>query len=474
MEDKKLCDLGYESVNLYFSAICNLRCKYCFQPKVAGINKDTNKKVIEWISSGRLEDDILDLFGKDITNISLWGGEPSINLPYLTERIPEYFKKFPKLRNINFSSNVSRKNLCNNIIDLIKKVSEENIKSNRCMSIDVQFSIDGPPEINDFNRVGSKAEKIIDNITYICKKIKDIDPRYYNLSIKATTSKESLKWMMTNNNLEYYYDFFNEHQKHWESIIGDKAPYGGTCIYFVYPGNFTKEDGILFYELCKKQNSKEFKEKYKDCNVIFENQISLRIKKCLSTIRAGYYRPYKGEMLSICSCCAGKSSLGLTESGNIHICQATYMFDDNVIKYIEDNNIVSDFESTQGFSFRNFKNVIQNNIVVSKNDKVRLYRLLNNMKVFCSDIATKIQYFEVMIPQLAMAGQIDKKYLDSKYRDLAIAYLLFGGHECPADNIWEFGSPYIRSLAQTRLVLNGAFDFYLDNFYKDILDLKYE
>ena len=472
MEDKKLCDLGYESVNLYFSAICNLRCKYCFQPKIENINKDTNKKIIDWISSGRLEDDILDVFGKNITNISLWGGEPSINIPYLTERISNFYEKFPKLKSISFSTNISRKNLCNNIITLINRVSEENIKSNRCVSVDVQFSIDGPPEINDFNRVGSKADTIINNITYFCNKVKDINPRYYYLNIKSTISKESLRWLMTDNNLEYYYSFFISQYEKWESIIGNKAPRGGTFICFVYPGNFTKEDGILFYQLCKKQNSEEFKEKFKDSNVSFDNQVSSRIKNSMSVIRAGYYRSYKGEMLSSCSCCAGKSSLGLTESGNIHICHATYMFDENIIKYIEDNNIISDFEATQGFSFRNFKNVIQNNIVVSKDDKTRLYRLLNKMKVFNSDISTKIQYFEIMISQLAVSNQIDKKYLNSEYRDLAIAYLLFGGHECPADNIWEFGSPYIRSLSQTKLVLNGAFDYYLDNFYKDILDLK--
>ena len=94
------------------------------------------------------------------------------------------------------------------------------------------------------------------------------------------------------------------------------------------------------------------------------------------------------------------------------------------------------------------------------------------MKTFNSDIPTKIQYFEIMLSQLAVSGQIDKKYINSEYRDLAIAYLLFGGHECPADNTWEFGSPYIRSLSQIKLVLNGAFEYYLDNFNKDILNLK--
>lgn len=71
---EQLSKIGFKAVNLYFSAICNLRCRYCFQPKICEIGEETNKKIIKWISSGEMEEDILRYYGEDMESMCLWGG----------------------------------------------------------------------------------------------------------------------------------------------------------------------------------------------------------------------------------------------------------------------------------------------------------------------------------------------------------------------------------------------------------------
>lgn len=469
-----LIKFGLEAVTIYFSAICNLRCRYCFQPKINSISCEINKKIINWISSGKMEDDIIKYYGEDITSLGLWGGEPSINLPILENRLESLYSKFLKLKTIQYSSNISTKKLAINSINFIKKIDALNKKLNRNISVDLQFSIDGPPEINDYNRIGSNANTILDNITFLLEGLKNITPSSYFLNIKGTQSSDTIAFLIKNNNLLKYYRYFDKWQNKWENILPEeKIPRGATFISLVYPGNYTQEDGFNFKKLIEMQNSKMFQKK---CNcktsVNFDNQVTRRIKNTLAKLRTGYYGPHKEELVGNCTCSAGRNCGGLTYDSKFHLCQATYMFNEDILNYIEKHNLVSEFEAKQGFSFRNFKNVIKDNAVVSLEDNLKLSRLLYKLSCFNSNLSFKIQYFEIILSELAAAGQISKCYLDSQWRNLGIAYLLFGGNECPADNIWEFSTPYIRSTSQLKLVFNGAFEYYVNNFYEDVLDIN--
>lgn len=473
---KELYKAGFEAVNVYFSAVCNLKCRYCFQPKIGAIASPINKDIQKWISSGEMEKDILERYGENISDISFWGGEPSINLPFIGDRLPNYFITFPKLKAFSYSTNLSNKKLALNTINFVRALYENNLKFNRKIKLDLQISLDGPPEINDYNRIGVKASTICNNITYLLKELKDIPADYFQICIKGTQSSDSLKWLSQENNLESFYLFFDKWQNRWNKVGAMCGiPFGGTHLTLVYPGNFTKEDGLVFAGLLKKQCSPEFQRKILEetsTPLSFDNQATERIKSSFSNLRAGYYRSYKGELLNMCSCSACRSCGGISYDKKFHICQATYFFNERILKYIEDNNLISEFEEKQGFSFRNFKNVISENVVTNYDDDLKLSRLLYKMNTANNNLTMKIQYLEIILSELASAGQISECYLNPNWRDAAIAFILFGSSECPADNIWEFGSPYIRSTSQMKLMFNGAFEYYVDNFYNDILNVK--
>ena len=72
----------------------------------------------------------------------------------------------------------------------------------------------------------------------------------------------------------------------------------------------------------------------------------------------------------------------------------------------------------------------------------------------------------MIIRELCAAGQISSCYSEPLWRHLATAYMLYGGHECISNNLWEFGSPWIRSTDIFKLTLNGAFEFLMSECIK--------
>ena len=67
-----LVDLGVIAVSLYFTGSCDLQCTYCFQPKIKNHMKDENDKIREWLKSGKMEEDVLRVFGENIEALALW------------------------------------------------------------------------------------------------------------------------------------------------------------------------------------------------------------------------------------------------------------------------------------------------------------------------------------------------------------------------------------------------------------------
>lgn len=457
---------GYIAANIYFSGACNLKCKYCFQPKIKDTMSDVNKKIEEWIKSGKMEDDILKYIGKDTTCFSLWGGEPSINLPLLQERLPFIYSKFPNLDEIFYSTNISTKKLAQNTVNFIYTILHLNKKSKRKVKVSIQFSIDGPPEINDKDRIGSSAVSIMNNITYVLKALKNIpaDSRCFNLFGKSTTSADTLKWYLLpnekyENNLIYYYSFFEDYMVQWKEFC-DYYPILGD-ITLVYPGNYTKEDGKILAKIQEFLYSEKFKKRKWRISRNFDTQYGSRIQEAFSVLKKNEHSPDNMEMLCNCSCSAGRSCAGISYDGQFHWCHSTYFFDKEVNEIIVKKNLTTDFEKNQGFSFRNFKSYIEGVCTVPYENNLLLLRTLNLTDKFWKNLSTRTQYLTLQIKELASSGLIDKCFLEDRWQRLAVTYLLFGGNECPADNVWEFGSPYIRSTSQMKLLFNGAFQLIL-------------
>lgn len=469
----QLNKFGIEAVSLYFSGTCNLQCTYCFQPKVRQIMGGENEKCINWITSGKMEDDILRIIGNGVKVFGLWGGEPTLNLPYLAERLPYIYEKFPELESIDLSTNISTKRIVENILNFLEKVKDLNEKTGRELKVGIQLSIDGPPEITDKDRIGCHAEELIENSALVFQGCKDRNiEKNISFSHKPTISAESLRWMLEPNkeygdNLTYYYKWFDKHLAEWLKI-GNYCPTALGNITLVYPGHYTQEDGFNYATIIKKLMSKEFINndwKALSSNNFVHNQTTSRLDSAFSYLYSLFFSTenYKRNLY----CSAGVSCIGLDYEGKIHLCQSTFFYNDELIsKTIKDDKFLNDFEAGQGYKLDNYTSFFKGFSVFDPEDELRCLRFFDSIRTLKVNLPLKIQYLELMFIELAKAGQISRCYLEKEWRDLAIAFWIFGGNECTSDNLWEFGSLYVRDISHFRLIHNGAFEYLMNSIYK--------
>lgn len=463
---KKLSEYGFKAVNLYFSAVCNLECTYCFQPKISGHMQDVNDNIVDWIVSGRMEDDIERIIGSDITSLSLWGGEPSINLPYLVERLPFIAKRFPDFKELHYSTNLSTRKLAQNTVDLIKCINDLNKDRDNKIIASVQISIDGTPEVNDANRIGSSANEIKNNIDYVLESLNSLGivKDYYYIHFKGTHGSESIKYLADGDNFYKHYKYFYDMYSDWSKLY-PKYPVGGEFLTFVYPGKFTQEEGYILRDITKTLYDPAFQSNFsnKNFNMDFEHQITSRVKKSTDLVSENVKRLQKRDLLRNTSCSAAKSNIGLTWNGELHWCHSTYFFDRRARRYIEDQNLVTDFEMNQGFSFRNFENYVDNIEVVSVEDTTKLLRSLSNIEQFVFNYKQRLSVLDMELDQLVSANLISPIYKEPLWRKIALSYLLFGGNECISNNVWEYGSLWVRNTSHMKLALNGTLELAIES-----------
>lgn len=162
-----------QAVKIHVSNTCNLRCKYCYAHGGNYGEKDSlmtvpvAQKVVEFIEKS-------DQFS-ELNYITFFGGEPLMN-PDIIEYICE--KTYQKGMMYLLQTNGTL--LDDRILHLLTKYK-----------IGVTVSLDGPKEVNDFNRVLQNGkgtyEEILKNIHIMQERGVDIS------GIEATLSKEFLE-----------------------------------------------------------------------------------------------------------------------------------------------------------------------------------------------------------------------------------------------------------------------------------------
>lgn len=156
---------------------CNLACRMCLPSSSSKltqlVNKSQELKKYFPVDVSKNKVDIEKFKGSfsNARSITITGGEPLIDEDCLT-LIKMVKDESLKLRNINFSTNMTKLNY-----NLLKELSSINA------NIQFSISIDGPPHINEYIRTGTVWKDVLDNIKYIRKN----HPRFL-LAINSTVS----------------------------------------------------------------------------------------------------------------------------------------------------------------------------------------------------------------------------------------------------------------------------------------------
>ena len=430
-----------KSITIYINSICNLKCKYCF------IYKDPYLNILDKLLSDNLKTNYyIDFVNNNIKNkesvrrFEIWGGEPLITIDRF---IPIYRKLIPILPNmneLNFSTNFSSDNAYNNVKKLMDVLGEF---PNRNFEIDMQISIDGPPEINDLSRGDGTTNRILENFDILIDNISNDIPSNVNVLIhtKSTISRDNFEYLDNKKNLISYFLFFENMINKTKNLNHKNIDMFPAVYNLVCPYEYTKDDGKKFSNICmlsrEIMESKDNQLKYYNTIVPFKFRGKVE------------YADSDGYELSGGMCGSGLYTIGILPNNYVCTCHRAFQnflnfgYTDNIIN--NENYMVSD----KCFKLDNSKFIMPEYKLKNYTDKVECY--------YKKSTALLSQY-SILIKQLADCDLIDSKYKDMRKALKAAKYLINCDGQCIHANEAETGSFITIHTGEFKLFLNGAID----------------
>lgn len=443
LQDKKF------DLDIFFSGICNMDCAYCYIPKSEYLSV-VNKEVTENLINGKLVESLAKLSdSEDITDIGLWGAEPTVNYQYVKPFFELLFQKFKHIKKVDFSTNFLMG--ASPSITMIEQLNEcaKLLPSGKLELVEVQISLDGPKWVTDKNRKEGATEKIVEGykefIRYFTKyKPENIDLVEYHF--KPTLNADNFREMLEDKNktiewfrfMEELYDYGFKHNLPFFKCRS--VPY----MTLENPGDFSSEDGKIFAKWLKevyKIDPKEVGLKYFR-QPLFNQQL-YNLEKLLIYARP----PYSVRMYT---CGGGSASITADYKNRVYPCHRAFS--------------LTHYTPEERNSFRNkfFIQRISGNLD-DKQDATKTIYMLNGYHHFNQ---FRIEFVKNAIRALACVGQVDEIYLKDEilleYFALFVATALcFVGYSADKTN-----SVNVPNLSYIRLFGNGAFQI----MFKILLD----
>lgn len=431
------------SLSLHWSADCNMACKYCYIDKDKSAMNQYNLKIRQALADGTYVKNVKSAFPREqdrnqITHLAMWGAEPTINGEYFKPVFYELLDFFQGVTEVMFSTNalVGWERIYQQFFVPLVEYCHQN---QRKIKLDLQLSLDGPPEFNDSSRHAGATENTLATLYNILKKTPYND-EYFSLRItsKATLDISYMKIMVDEGieKFQWYYDFMNEIQDKAMSIIGDNQTVVDCQAFgiptLVNPGYYTKADGEIFAKwltmlpLVNRSNwceSSKWLPLFGQCTSLILDQEEITNPIALS---ANYY-----------TCSAGNTGYTIDWDGTLYTCN----------RLCRNAALSDDFK---------YKGAMKSNSTIDKPSENKWNKRHYASQCFHENVQSRKDFANILILQMASMGQIDKKYLTSE-QDRFILFLLISNIYCHVGVEEDYTSNiFIPAASYIRLLGNGA------------------
>lgn len=416
------------NLDVYFSADCNLSCKYCYIHKNKSILQNYNSQLRESLENKKFINSIKEKTStnkQEIISIGLWGAEPTLNSSYGKSFLFDAFDWFENLNKLFFSTNCIVGFF--GIKPIIDIVEEYNKLTNREISLEIQFSIDGPEWITDENRGFGTTKAVLkaidDTILYCVDNIKNTK---IITKVKPTLDSDIISKIKNDENkIIEWYCLFDNLQEKYKQYNSDKLKInllGYPTV--VNPDYYTVQNGkdfADFIDTVTNIDDSYFKN--------YRHPLYLQTISCYKEGRAG---EYLDNIIGLGACSAGSFSLSIDMDGNIHSCHRFFTY----VPCPQDGLEVID----SYFKITNDKDL-------AKMD------LLNYN--YHSNLYSRFEFFSLIAKTLARYGQIDKTYLEDE-EDLFNLFLSVQSIMCHFGQAEETKDVFIAQTGYIKLLGNGA------------------
>lgn len=432
-----------QTIIFYTSALCNLRCSYCYIDKNP-ILKDIDKK---------LEESFLDkdyylnlsksIFEKDkVVEMQFWGGEPSQGLKRIGLILKDFLDYYPNLTNFMFSTNLTMPSWFEQVGSFFNILKAYN----RDFTCSIQLSLDGPEYINDIGRGNGTTKLFLASYNKFIDWIPKNLPNNVNLVFwfKPTLSNETIALLQNKNDIINYFLFFDNLIDKAKKIKNNNIIVNSTVPNTACPSPHTVKDGKLFANYCKQ------------CYEISKENLNQNYFKHYKIITSFTTDSSKNTCDCIdkhCNFCGGGIyAIGLLPEKKISICHSG--FTEIAEKYKELSNINNDYHSVVKELFQHmdiFSTCMDLTTFEKYKKMMNYYQNPNSQAAF--------NHLVLTIRVLAKNQQIDNKYLNESNAIEAANFYLTRVSNCIRDNMNVSGSILIPPVGLIKLLFNGAKEY---------------
>lgn len=436
----------FDTCVLYDDSICNLKCRYCY------IDKNQSLLEIDKILMKSFEDEDYyfefskKIFEKDkLKGVEIWGGEPSLHLDRTFNTIRKMIEYYPNLSSIRFSSNMTTSCFMEQLENLIKLL---NTFTDRHFVVDLQMSIDGPTYINDLNRGKNTTKKFTETFCKLISSINTLFPLDKNVTFhshfKPTLDGESIKLLQTEESIINYYKFLESYKEIASKVENKNFSFSPNIPNTACPSPHTKEEGLMFANLCKL------------CRKIEKDNIEKRYFNYYNEITPFANNNKKTDIYCSGTCGTTRTIIGLLPNEMLSGCHNGFVeLISDYKKYC--NNETSETQNST-LDFNLFLNNQHKNTMVFPYKELGLYR--HQMEAYFKPEAC-FQTINLMseIQLLALVGQVDEKYKSLQNAIDGANFISTHTAYCIRDNIGTTGSRSLVHAGLIKLLLNGAKEY---------------
>lgn len=440
-----LKEVTVNNLDIIYTASCNMACKYCFIHKDAVAMKNNNDIIRQALQDGSFANNIIQkMKGQEekLLQIALWGGEPTINEDLFEPFVNDLLNNFPRIGEVHFSTNGSHSLL--GFAEALYNYTREHPK--RYLRLNVQFSIDGPPSINDKNRAENATKTTWNTLKeLIIYGNTHCDDWFEIFTVpKATLSQEEYTGLADNDNLYQWLKFFDEWQDEVNKINTNKH---AKHMWLAQPSFSQPSDWTL--NECKKLTVL-----YKKLSALDENLFK-HYRHPILTRSLGLYSIYIGNEihtypLGSIGCSGGIGNFSIDYTGKLMSCHHIY-----------DNVVMGQGIKKEFYDF-----------TVSDTKKTDDKLLLNGYLYHDNIEFRKAQVYSLVL-LMVKAGQIDKKYIEPFWFERLFLISQFEARCWCGEMAGKTSSIYLSDVGSIRLYCYGALEEIV-KYYEKYRDRYYE
>lgn len=434
---------------LYSAAVCNLNCVYC------AIDKNPALQAIDKMLEESFQGSYYLDFAKEIfpdpnqlRSIEIWGGETFLGLERIVPTLKQLIEHYPKLTDFFVSSNMTIPEWMDKLILVINTFNEY---PDRQFKFRLQMSLDGTQEITDHNRGAKVTERLTNNFKKMVEYCASHDLKNVTLEtvFKPTlTIEDIIKYLDTKEKIIDYFKFFEGYLDIYNDAKPPQMRLAPSLPNTAAPSPHTQAEGFIFRDFAK------------NCYEITQENKRNKIFKYFRDIRP-FHTPHSNACTN-CTikggmCGSGHNVIGLLPNDMISACHSG--FTDFLADYKQKA------KDNQGVTLDKniFSNVNAARLIFHK-DKLDQYEK-QIYKFYYENTTALINNLASQIIMLAVANQIEHKYIREDEAIRAARYIIEFTANCIRDNLAITGSMTLLPLGLLRLLLNGARDYLDDRIY---------